>query len=389
MRMKWLYMIISAFCWCSCETSPFQLDDEEGRYASDRIPVMIKPLLGSNLKNEVGYVPMNAARTETDPIYTEINNTYKAAIVKRIDHKWILDTIVEGLADNSQGKSSIVKIKKNTSLSPLNLELRPGDYRIVFFMGGYVVWDTDLKPGTVVEDANGKVHRALYYSISTHPMNTGYKTLNRMEFFAGIAEVQVEKTTDLHSAPPSAYTVELKRKNNCFRVILQEADNDAYPFGATQQTVNIVLVTENGSHFPGGLDVWGNPWYEDIPSDTLFLRTDCDFFNAKQDYLISKSEGPTVFSPYYFMTDEGVNCKIDDFYITGQSMENHQYFKFKEIPQRIYVLKNDYIDGLIVKPTKGVFPYIDDYDQTWEGVYLEEVYKDPATLLGLYMEWNY
>lgn len=389
MRTKWIYIVILAFCWCSCQTSAFQLEDEGQPVTDpDLVPVTVQLSLGASVKNEVGYIPMNLTRAANDTVYTIVRNLYKVVVVKKIGQKWILDQIVEGKLNTTLGKYSDIDIKRNTTIDPFHLELRPGNYRVVFFFNpGTVEWNTDLVSGTVVDDGEGWVHQAVYYPISTHWANKGLKSIGRREVFTGSVDVEIEKTDDLHSAPPVAFAVELKRRNNCFRTILKDLEKGQnYPFGDSEQFVTITLVAQNGDHFPDGLDVWGNPWYDEAnPSDTLYMKMTNVVVAGAGIYMISNMANTTVASPYYFMTEEGVHCKLEDVYITGKSGYHHQIFKFEQVPEKQYVLKNDYIDGIVLMPTNK------DYtspDSEWKGVYLQLVDEDPARLFGPYMEWN-
>lgn len=384
MKKSWIYiMVATVFCWCSCQDPSWELDETQPEVVSDRIPVTLQASFGTSIENETGFVPMGT-RGGSDTIYTILNNLYKAVVAKKIDQKWILDTIVDTLVNREISRKSSINVIKSTTFDPLYLELRPGIYRVtLFFNSSSLVWDSGLRPGTVVEDGSGAVYCAGIYWVSTFWADKGFRTLARREIFTGTVDFEVNKTTNLHSSSLDPLQVKLERKNTCFRVLLKEDPSSGHEFGPTQITVTANFVADEGQYFPDGLDVWGNPWYDkNNLSDTLSLRTSA--LNLVEGYLISNEANTTLFSPYLIMPEEGIHCQLYSVTMTGQSNEDFQNYKLKDNFKRNYVLKNDYIDGIVLSPTKETY-LLSTGDS---GVYLQVVDEDPVDLFGRYMEWN-
>ena len=133
---------------------------------------------------DVSLVPMTRATS-----YTQwFRNTARLLILKKADTRWIVDTTQTVLLDAQSGPWAELKIAGDLPPCPFNLELRPGDYRIVAVINwGSADWNNDLIPGKVVSDETDGSLRTpplLTYTISTHWMNNGYRQLSREVFVA-------------------------------------------------------------------------------------------------------------------------------------------------------------------------------------------------------------
>ena len=129
------------------------------------------------------------------------------------------------LLDAQSGPWAELKIAGDLPPCPFNLELRPGDYRIVAVINwGSADWNNDLVPGKVVSDETDGSLRTpplLTYTISTHWMNNGYRQLSR-EVFVAVADFPVPKSGDLHSAGVPPVTLRAERRVAKFRVLLKD-----------------------------------------------------------------------------------------------------------------------------------------------------------------------
>lgn len=98
---------------------------------------------------DVSLVPMTRATS-----YTQwFRNTARLLILKKADTRWIVDTTQTVLLDAQSGPWAELKIAGDLPPCPFNLELRPGDYRIVAVINwGSADWNNDLVPGKVVSD---------------------------------------------------------------------------------------------------------------------------------------------------------------------------------------------------------------------------------------------
>ena len=144
---------------------------------------------------------------------------------------------------------------------PFNLELRPGDYRIVAVINwGSADWNNDLVPGKVVSDETDGSLRTpplLTYTISTHWMNNGYRQLSR-EVFVAVADFPVPKSGDLHSAGVPPVTLRAERRVAKFRVLLKDKPSpvNGFSFDMTAHTVQMLL-TSKTEPFAEGIDALG------------------------------------------------------------------------------------------------------------------------------------
>lgn len=170
---------------------------------------------------DVSLVPMTRATS-----YTQwFRNTARLLILKKADTRWIVDTTQTVLLDAQSGPWAELKIAGDLPPCPFNLELRPGDYRIVAVINwGSADWNNDLVPGKVVSDETDGSLRTpplLTYTISTHWMNNGYRQLSR-EVFVAVADFPVPKSGDLHSAGVPPVTLRAERRVAKFRVLLKD-----------------------------------------------------------------------------------------------------------------------------------------------------------------------
>lgn len=200
--------------------------------------------------------------------YTQwFRNTARLLILKKADTRWIVDTTQTVLLDAQSGPWAELKIAGDLPPCPFNLELRPGDYRIVAVINwGSADWNNDLVPGKVVSDETDGSLRTpplLTYTISTHWMNNGYRQLSR-EVFVAVADFPVPKSGDLHSAGVPPVTLRAERRVAKFRVLLKDKPSpvNGFSFDMTAHTVQM-LFTSKTEPFAEGIDALGGMYYGD------------------------------------------------------------------------------------------------------------------------------
>lgn len=390
----WRYtgIVLVSFFLFSCQQEILEIEDSpEPPVKTDQIPVTFLLSANAGFENKTDVIPM--AQGEEDNITrTLLAYKVKTIVAKKIDTRWIIDTVQEFEVLKKPSKwETTVNYKDTTHFLPFTLELRPGQYRMTVFANPSIgKWDPELKPGTLIEDEEALdqgVHPAFYYMISTHPNNTGCLTLGRREVFTGSVDFEVKKTEDLYSSYENTHSVLLTRKNGCFRIVLK--DNPKLNFVDTETTIYSTLRVRGGKHFPQGIDVWGKPWYDrNNYCDTIKLIT---MFRRLQgtEYLISSYTGLTVFEPFYITdeSEEGIEFEMENTYLTGQSGYPFQYYIFKEKPSIVKRLQNNYITSLVLQLTGETFENGTPPERE-KGTYIQVIEEDPVSMFGEYMEWN-
>ena len=386
-KIWWFGILVLLFL--ACQQEHYWESDEILAEGEENIGVSFTISLASGMKLDSEIVPMNITRAGGDTVLTRICNEYKAIVVKKVDTRWIIDRIVSP----NLGKGSAwleFGLKRTDVLSSLQLELRPGTYRLVLFLNPTSAkWNEDLKPGMVVENEDGTVvpPKVLEYLIgdSGYP-NVGLRMLIR-ELFTGSVDFVVRKTDQLNQDPhENLHSVQVSRKVACFRVVLKE-NPEAPHFGNTEQSFKAVFTAADGKYFPDGLDIWGNAWYDKVnPCHSMGVCMVSRYPQGRTDYLVSSWTGVTVFSPYYIVDDqnEGLPYTISDIKIFGQSGAPYQVFKCPQGYTTTRVFRTSYIDGIVLRPINKIF----SDETTQSGVYLEEINEDPGILFGPFMEWN-
>lgn len=386
-KIWWIGMLVLLFL--ACQQDPYGESDEILSEGEENVRVSFTISLASGMKLDSEIVPMNSSQTGEDTVFTRISNEYKAIVVKKIDTRWIIDRIVSSNLGIGSAWSEI-QLKRGSVFKSLQLELRPGTYRLILFLNpDSGIWNEALKSGMVVENEEGTIAppQVLKYRIgdSGYP-NAGLRMLNR-ELFAGSADFVVKKNNQLNQDPyKNVHSIQASRKVACFRIVLKE-NPEAHQFGPTEQRFTAIFTAADGKYFPDGLDIWGNAWYDKTnPCRSMGVCMICRYPRGRTDYLVSSWTGVTVFSPYYIVEDrnEDLPYTISDIDIHGQSGEPYQIFKCPQGYTTSRVFKTSYIDGIVLRPTTEIFK--DETTNT--GVYLEEVNEDTGSLFGPFMEWN-
>lgn len=346
------------------------------------------------IEGNTEYHPMSARSSET--IKTILTNPYKCLVMKEIDNKWYVDSLLtRTLTDKPVWTTTKIKVTDDTKLKDLRLSLRPGHYRILVVLNSSAVeWNSRLVPGTVVYNGPDTISHAYTYRFqrSLDPWYANYgKRQVSSEVFAGTAEFTVEKTPDLHSNPVNGNThIRFTRKVMQMRFLLKNQPIDeSLNFKGTQYTIFATLEAEDPKQpFCDGLDCWGNPYYNHTPSTTeLPICTNIDPYwreakNGKEYKMISSHV--TIYSPFVF-TDSicQVPYHLKDIMISGQAGSNTYVYKEK-IPDLI--LKHNTIQQIVFRTTDKVD--LDNTTSSWQIIleYLKD--ESEEDLFDSYYECN-
>lgn len=320
----------------------------------------------TQIEGNTEYRPMSARAAGN--IRAKIQNQYKCLVIKKIDNKWYVDSLINRkLTDASLWTN--LKVTDDTKLNDLQLSLRPGHYRILAVLNpSSVEWNPRLMPGEVVKGGSDTISHAYTYrfqrSLVPYFANYGKRQLSS-EVFAGTAEFTVEKTPDLHSNPVNGNThIRFTRKLMQMRFLLKDqTSNEGFNFNKTQHTVFATLEADDPKQpFCDGLDCWGDAYYNHTASTTelpICTDTDANWREAKNgnQYKMISSH-VTIYSPFVF-TDNTcqVPYHLKDIIILGQSGQGgFTYVYKKSIPDLI--LKHNTIQQIVFRTTDEADPNI-------------------------------
>lgn len=355
------------------------------------VSLSLSSLPEMKIEGNTDYRPMGTRASGN--VRSIINNMYKCLVIKEIESKWYVDTLLQPTLTNDS-RFDKLKVTDDTRFNDLQLTLRPGHYRVLVVLNFQATkWNTALVPGAIVKGETDTVAHAYTYSFQEDDFywNLGMRQV-RYEVFAGTADFIVNKTSDLHSTPINGNTkVKLTRKVMQMRYLLKDEPSAKYNlnFSNTQYTVYATLKTNQADKFfCDGLDCWGDAYYNhQNPTTELQMCTclDPNFWkatNGKGYQIISNHV--TIYSPFVF-TDNStqVSYRLEDIRVTGQSGD----FRFA-YPNPIpgLTLKNNTIQPIVFRTTdlmEDIFA-APDTEVTLE--YLEDESKQ--SLFDPYYECN-
>lgn len=340
------------------------------------------------------YRPMSSRASGN--IRAKIRNPYKCLILKKIDNKWYVDSLIDRkLTDASLWTT--LEVTDNTKLNDLQLSLRPGHYRILAVLNSSSVeWNSRLVPGTVVCNGPDSITHAYTYKFqrSTNPyfINYGKRELG-YEIFAGTAAFTVEKTPDLHSNSVNGNThINFTRKLMQMRFLLKDQKSShGYNFNETPHFIFATLEADDlDQPFCDGLDCWGNPYYNYTSSTTelpICTSIDTNWRKAKNgnQYKMISSH-VTIYSPFVFTdSTRQVPYHLKDIMILGQSGQGGFTYVYKDsIPDLI--LKHNTIQQIVFCTTDEVDPIISAPQSQVTLEYLKE--ESAEDLFDSYYECN-
>ena len=306
--------------------------------------------------------------------YTQwFRNTARLLILKKADTRWIVDTTQTVLLDAQSGPWAELKISGDLPPCPFNLELRPGDYRIVAVINwGSADWNNDLIPGKVVSDeADG--------SLRTPPLLT----------YTISADFPVPKSGDLHSAGVPPVTLRAERRVAKFRVLLKDKPSpvNGFSFDMTAHTVQMLL-TSKTEPFAEGIDALGGMYYGDPALYELpcCMSTMGDFHSSGTERYQMCQTNSTVFSPFVFADPASeLPIGIVDIDISGASGG----YTYKTDQTFARTLAASKISGIVFETT-------DTYDDSSSQIRIDVVEatddagnpENAAALFDSFFEWN-
>lgn len=335
-------------------------------------------------ETDTSLVPMTRAASYTN----WIANDCRLLILKKIDTRWIVDT-VKTVKIDPQSDEDELKLTGDLPACPFALEMRPGDYRVVAVLNwSSAQWNEGLVHGTVVADESDAalpVPPLVTYTISTHFMNNGYRQLSR-EIFVAVADFTVPKSSDLHGTGMPAITLKAQRRVGKFRILLKDKDapNGLY-FELTQHTFRGIF-TSLGNPFPEGIDALGGMYRSEAGLKELpwCLCTHGGFHYSGTEAYQSTQTNATIFSPFVFVDpEEEIPFEISNIRITGQSPGLS--YKTDEVFTR--TLAASRITGIVFETTSTIDldTYVVDLAESTDSSGKPE---DAVGLFDQYFEWN-
>lgn len=361
MRKKTILLLFSCIFF-SCENEEITGSKE---MPDNELPVTVKfdLSLKGGLEMETEYLPMT--RSTTDNVKTILipQCSHKYVLLKNIEGSWYVDKIENFTIEGETkwiGLRTPVIVKQNGILSNLEMELRPGTYKLAVFLNADALdWKTDnIKEGDLVFKEGDP--STSYPRICKYIMNTTHAPeaiFLSWEIFTGMTNFTVGKNGDLHTtAPDRNIEVPLTRKVAEFQFLCKRDPEEKYyyTFIRTAYTLRATFHAKNGDRFCEGLNVLGQAYYnEETPlthigyycntfSLTGMWRTD----GTKRIYLMPEINS-TDFSIFFLADPEntqGVACEIEVLSMTGQSgTYPYNGFKYEGEPINRVLKANDLI----------------------------------------------
>lgn len=336
------------------------------------------------LETDTSLRPMTRATAYTN----YIENDCRLLILKRIDTRWVVDTVKTVKLDPQKGDEEL-KLTGGLPACPFALEMRPGDYRAVAVLNWQAAhWNDALIHGTVVADESDASLRApalVTYKISTHFMNNGYRQLNR-EVFVAAADFTVPKSGDLHSSGMKPVTLRAERRVGKFRILLKDKDSAiGLNYETTQHTFRGIF-TSRGKAFPEGIDALGGMYRSE---QGLYELPWCMCINGgfhywgTEAYQFPQTNG-TVFSPFVFADPEAeIPFEVSKTSISG--IAGGLAYKSDEVYPRTLAVSR--IAGFVFETTStiDINTLIIDIVESTDAAGEKE---DAARMFDEYFEWN-
>lgn len=338
--MKKLFYIISIIAGLySCEQNlTGEITPQQAASAPDeKIPVTFQMIFPELTDYGTDLVPMSRAATET--IKSIITNEYKAIIIKKIENQWFVDTVIKNKPFQLPGSiwSEVTVTTQNIAFSPIQIDLRPGTYKMGLFLGvnnvdlnpelkkGFLVSSaSDILPGQNLPPAVFAHFQREILTINDPPIGT-YVTSK--EIFAGSVGFTVSKDRELQSKGVNTpLNVVLQRKVSRYRFLLKLTEEPTYR--VTPHTAEFLLkATDDGNPFCNGLDVLGASYYDSakpLREISLYQTTTSSFYRSKLDqeyYQMAErahNGGSTTYGPFIIM-DKPISFELTVPTFGGQS----------------------------------------------------------------------
>ncbi|MDU1891669.1 MAG: hypothetical protein E6767_13355 [Dysgonomonas sp.] len=365
--------------------------------AENGVPVKISLSIEDGIENETGYIPMKAE--SEDEVKLKISNLYRIIIMKKIGDKIIIDSLATGVADNSLRDWDAASFKKGDNLSNLSLVLTPGEYYLSIFTGyNNMTWNSHIKKGGIVAEGslNGTHTYACTYGIGAQSYsNVGVKYISE-EIFTGTTHFIVNKTEDLHSNPdPALDNIKIKLKRNVtkYRIVLHDYEGvdpyDAFEGNYSEPIIRGNMTALDGTKFVDGLDIWGDPWYnEDTPTTQMeyCLETKNSIISIGKDKYYFSTHGARVHAPF-FLTKEGYDVKVRFTNLRVYFGSNSRYYEYNGSVDATLIHNN--VDGIVFRPgnetDNSVQPPITNMELEMNGLNP----RSPLEIFNSYAEINF
>lgn len=359
--------------------------------SEDGVPVNVSfsMLKGLLVDNEL--VPMRSGvemRDGEDVIKTNISNSVKVILAKKINSQWVLADYYDYKIDPSEKWVPIYHhVRDTTVFKPIEMILTPGDYSITLITGvNALTWNKNLKKGAILAEGENADWVCTYRLTDNGYLNPGLPALQE-EIFAARKEFEVKKTDDLHSNPyVNQVDLTLQRKVGRLRFMLKKRTSsdpgvnvdmgmpgrsgfsidNAQDFfiGYNNGITAILRLTDAGKKFSGGLNVWGDQQYNHYPSNNSNYATllyfgvfTWDFFqtgNDGQDYMLGMRNGTRQFGCNYF-TNEGDDLPIAVSEVRITAFSGGPSYEFDGIAE--VSIKHNTITGLIFESGNYTWDY--------------------------------
>ena len=401
-------LIASLVLLLSCETEfPDLSTPANGEQESGTVTVILQPALNAAILQESEIVPMTRAE---NLIRTRLINRFQTVIIKKTDHKWIVDTLIKGKIDPSikdDRSPEIIDVYDTVALPAIRLALRPGTYKAGFFLNANSqIWNPAIRPGFVVSEKEDITPQddlpyAYTYRIQ-HDKNyqdTGCIMLN-VEPFAGWTSFTIHKNDTLQQTGPSPIqTLTLQRRATRFRFLLKDTtvsvpfdgDTTDVHFTKTAYYFKSAFTVPKETPFCQGLNLLGGGYY---PADTIctslriYISTASQWLysplNNKRYHMVIPEN--SNYRSYYILMDEyypdGVQCELKNISLSGPS--GAFSFLYDGIISRKFRL--NHISGVVLEPSpRGLAIYNGDQSI----FYLQEdTQSDAVGLFDPFFELN-
>lgn len=347
--MKQQFIILAtlfAFLATSCQNDDTDVLVETPPIVEEGIPVKVSFSMLKGLQVDDELVPMHSGvdtRAGEEVIKTNVSNSVKVILAKKINSQWILADYFDFKIDSTEQWLPIYhNVMDTTVFRPIEMVLTPGEYNITLITGvRSLVWnDNDLKKGMILSEGDNAEWACTYRLTDNGYLNPGLPSLQE-EIFAGRKEFEVKKTDDLHSNPfLNEVQLTLQRKVGRLRFLLKKrtsADpgtNVDYgaPFRSnwgTDDTQDFIVsyqsgitaklkLSDSGKKFSSGLNVWGEPQYvyyrlpESVTELYYSAFTWRNFYVANDglEYTLAMRNGTRQFGCNFF-TKEGEELPIE------------------------------------------------------------------------------
>lgn len=380
-------LILSAIFMAGCTKT------EEIRPDGDPMPVTF------NLGTELGIDQNIELRPVTRAAQTvaKLDNAYRVLILKKIDSRWILHRIEDGLLDTSKDQGKELKVSEGFVPDPYRTELTPGRYRIVTIINpDGAKWNEVLHLGSIVADENDPQKTtppAITYRIemSERYVNYGERYLSG-EIFVGTADFTVSKSGTIGQSPDRQISVACQRRVARFRILLKNKENNGINNAVnTENYVRTLFTAKENKVFCDGIDAMGNPYYNKAtPTYAMKVNVTCNgnlyesSVNGENYMMINwHSNVPS----YFWFTDPAVDVPFD---LKLESITEQAGGPLRFCNEQYpLILKNNAITGIVYEADGTYYEQNDivhfGLRQSCDGAGQPE---DPALLFDPFYEWN-